>query len=51
MQHKLENLLEYDVDGVLKEYVEHMRVILENFVKTWDGQPDLEFWNTIMKKP
>lgn len=51
MQTKLEKLIQYDVNGVLKEYIEHMRVILMNFVKTFDGEPDVEFWNTIMKEP
>lgn len=51
MQEKLERLQQYDCDGVLKTYIEHMRVILVNFVKTWDEQPNIEFWNTIMKKP
>lgn len=41
MQEKLERLQQYDCDGVLKTYIEHMRVILANFVKTWDEQPDL----------
>ena len=46
---KLESMLQFDVDGELKKYVEYMRVILENFVRTFDGEPDVEWWNTVMK--
>ena len=33
---KTTNLIKYDVDGGLKEYVSHMEVILKNFLDTYD---------------
>jgi hypothetical protein len=45
---KTENLEQYDVDSVLKKYVTHVLVILNKFLDTWDGNVDLNFWNTIM---
>lgn len=48
---KLKNLEKYDVDGKLKEYINHVLVILENFLQTFDGKPDLDWWNLVMKSP
>lgn len=45
---KLENLMQYDVDGELKKYIEHVRVILRNFLLTYDGKPNKKWWNTLM---
>ena len=48
LQHKLLNIKRYDVDGVLKKYVEHVSVILRKFLDTFDGNPDDIWWNGIM---
>ncbi len=45
---KLDNLIQFDVDGELKKYIEHMKVILENFLLTFDEKPNINWWNTIM---
>lgn len=46
---KLEKLSQFDVDGALLKYISHMKIILENFVMTWDEKPDVKWWNLIMK--
>jgi hypothetical protein len=46
---KLEQMVQFDVDGELKKYIKHMKVILENFLLTFDEKPDVNWWNTIMK--
>lgn len=46
---KLKQFLMFDVDGELKVYVEHMNVILENFIDTYDEIPNVEWWNTVMQ--
>lgn len=46
---KLEKLSQFDVDGQLKKYITHMKVILQNFLLTFDEKPDVEWWNLIMK--
>ena len=51
LQEKLELLEQYDVDSELKKYISHVKVILNNFVKTFDGEPDVNWWNRIMKSP
>ena len=33
---KLDNLIQFDVDGKLKVFIQHMRVILKNFLDTFD---------------
>ena len=38
---KLEQMVQFDVDGELKKYVDHMKVILKNFVLTFDEKPDI----------
>ena len=45
---KLLFLKQYDVDGLLKKYVDHVAVILQKFIDTYDGNPDLSWWNTII---
>lgn len=45
---KTENLAQYDVDGQMKKYIDHILIILNQFVNTWDGSVDVEFWNRIM---
>ena len=45
---KTENLAQYDVDGQMTKYVDHVLIILNQFVNTWDGNVDVEFWNRIM---
>ena len=46
---KLSNLRKYDVDGVLAKYVDHVEVILKKFLDTYDGNPDVSWWNTVME--
>lgn len=41
-------LAQYDVDGKIKKYVDHIQIILNQFVNTWDGKVDVDFWNRIM---
>jgi hypothetical protein len=48
---KLEKMVQYDVDGEIKKYVSHMRVILEQFLNIYDDKPDVNWWNTIMTTP
>ena len=48
LKDKLTGILQFDVDGKLKEYVKHMSIILDNFLLTFDGKPDVKWWNTIM---
>ena len=46
---KLEKLEKFDVDGQLKKYIKHMKVILQNFLLTFDQKPDKKWWDLIMK--
>ena len=48
---KLNKLTDLDVDGKLKEYIKYMSIILDNFLLTFDGKPDVKWWNTIMTTP
>jgi hypothetical protein len=41
-------LTKYDVGGVLIKYVEHMKIILNEFINTYDGNVNSTFWNKIM---
>jgi len=45
---KIENLSEYDVNGKLKKYIQHVKYILEKFVETYEGTVDLDWWNKIL---
>jgi hypothetical protein len=45
---KTENLAQYDVDSKLIKYIQCILTILKQFVDTWDGQVDVEFWNRIL---
>ncbi len=49
MANKLKYMEQFDVNGQLKEYISHMKNILTNFLNTFDGHPDTEWWNTVMK--
>ena len=46
---KLEEMVQFDVDGELKKYIQHMKVILQNFLLTFDEKPNIQWWNTVMK--
>ncbi len=48
VQQKLNYLIKYDVDGVLKKYITHVDQILKNFIETFDEKPNKKWWNTIM---
>ena len=45
---KTENLAQYDVDTNLNKYINHVLIILGQFVNTWDNKVDVEFWNRIL---
>ena len=45
---KLNSLKRYDVDKELEKYIAKVKIILEKLLDTFDGQPDLSWWNTIM---
>lgn len=50
LKSKLVNLSKYFVDmkdGTIQKYIQHVGIILDNFVSTYDGKPDVDFWNTI----
>jgi hypothetical protein len=38
---KLEEMVQFDVDGELKKYIQHMKVILQNFLLTFDEKPNI----------
>ena len=42
-------MTQYDVDGELKQYISHIKIILQNFLSTYDEQPDVKWWNSIMQ--
>ena len=44
---KLEFLRQFDVDGNLKKYVSRLLPVLEQFVETYKGNANIEFWNNI----
>mmetsp|Transcript_19383 Transcript_19383/g.17603 ORF Transcript_19383/g.17603 Transcript_19383/m.17603 type:complete len:401 (-) Transcript_19383:150-1352(-) len=44
---KLLSLKEYDVDGKLVKYVNHVEIILNQFINTYDNKVDVNFWNNI----
>ena len=48
VKNKLENLAQYDIDGILKDYVANLSVILDKFIETYDGNVDKNWWNTII---
>lgn len=48
VESKLKFLVKYDVNGELKKYVDKVGVIVRNFIDTFDGKGDLNWWNTIM---
>lgn len=41
-------MIKFDVDGKLKKYIQHMKIILQQFLNTYNGKPDVMWWNTIM---
>lgn len=38
---KLEDMIQFDVDGDIKKYVSHMKIILSKFLDTFDEKPDV----------
>ena len=48
VKNKLKFLAKYDTDLKLKTYVENVSFILDKFIQTFDGSPDVEWWNTIV---
>lgn len=45
---KLAHLEKYDVNGELKKYVDQVKIILEQFLSTYDGKVDVDWWNRII---
>jgi hypothetical protein len=46
----LVSLKEYDSgDDVLIQYIEHISDILNNFLKSMEGHPDVKWWNNILQ--
>lgn len=45
---KLEKINMYDVDGALKKYIDHMKIILINLLDTYDEKPNVKWWNSMM---
>jgi hypothetical protein len=45
---KTSNLSKYDVNGVLLSYIEKIIIIFTEFLKTFDGEKNVDFWNRIM---
>jgi len=46
---KIDLLNEYDTgNNILTKYIASVKIILEKFVETYQGNVDLSFWNTIM---
>ena len=48
LQKKLNELHKYDVDGDLIKYIEALNNILDNFIMTYQGQVDVNWWNQMM---
>ena len=44
---QLSSLQQYDVDGKLKCYIQRLTPILEEFIETYKGKANIEFWNNI----
>lgn len=45
---KLMNLSKYDQDGELNKYIQEVGKILDEFLKTFDGKPNKDWWNLMM---
>lgn len=44
---KLASLQQYDVNGRLKCYIQRLTPIIDEFIETYKGKANLEFWNNI----
>lgn len=44
---KVSYLNEFDVDGQLKKYVRRLEPVIHQFVETYKGRANIEFWNNI----
>lgn len=42
------SLQQYDTNGVLTNYVDHIIVILKKLLDTYDNKVDVSFWNNVM---
>ena len=38
---------QYDVNGSLKNYIQRLTPVLEEFIETYKGKANIEFWNNI----
>lgn len=49
LSNKIDFLIEYDTgDGVMIKYVEHVKIILNQFINTFQNNVDVDFWNSVM---
>ncbi len=45
---KTSNLIEFDVNGVLKRYIKNVTAVLEKFIDTYEGKVDVDFWQRVI---
>jgi len=45
---KIQKFKKYDVDNILIKYIDHMSIILDEFLNTYINKVNLQFWNTIL---
>lgn len=50
MLKKTEALTEFDINGKMKRYVSKVSTILSQFIDTYEGKVDLDFWNSIYNR-
>lgn len=48
IREKLNCLSKYDVDGKLAKYIKHVDKIIEEFISTYQGKVNAEWWNQII---
>lgn len=49
LSEKLVRLTDYDVDGKMIKYIEHVGIILDQFVQSFNNNVDVSFWNNILQ--
>ena len=47
---KVINLEKYDIDGNWKKYIQNMIPIINQFIDTFNGKIDLDFWNSVLQE-
>lgn len=48
LQNKLNLLQKFDVDGVLKKYIRFVDKIITEFIHTYEGKVNVEWWNRVI---